>query len=114
MKDVPDNLRSHTGNIGAFLKLTWLLNEKHTLNISANPYAMNSMRHLTLYRFPGDYPEENNYYDNQSVNAGLTSVFSEKFLLESKALFIYNDNRRRNPEGTHAGTVFDLTNGLHL
>ena len=77
MKDVPDNLRSHTGNIGAFLKLTWLLNEKHTLNISANPYALNSMRHLTLYRFPGDYPEENNYYDNYSVNAGLTSVFSE-------------------------------------
>ena len=27
---------------------------------------------------------------------------------------MFNDNRRRNPEGTHAGTVFDMTDGLHL
>ena len=97
MKDVPKDLRSHSSNLGAFFKLTWLLSEKHTLNLSFNPYTSKSMRHLTLYRYPGDYPEENNYYDNFSANASLTSVFSQKFLLESKALFVYNDNRRRNP-----------------
>ena len=114
MKDVPESYRMKGSNLGAFLKLTWLLSEKHTLVLSTNPYHSYSMRHLTLYRYPGDYPEENNYYDNMSVNAGLTSIFSEKFLLESKGLFVFNDNRRRNPPGTHAGTVFDMTDGLHF
>ncbi len=114
MKDVPETYRMKGSNLGAFLKLTWLLSEKHTLTLSTNPYHNYSMRHLTLFRYPGDYPEENNYYDNMSVNANLTSIFSKKFLLESKGLFVFNDNRRRNPPGTHAGTVYDYTAGLHF
>ena len=114
MKNVPEDLRSHSGNLGGFLKLTWLLSEKHTLNLSTNPYSASRMRHLTLYRAPGDYPEENNYDDNLSLNANLTSIFSEKFLLESKGLLVFNKNRRRNPSGSGAGQVMDFSGGAPI
>jgi outer membrane receptor for ferrienterochelin and colicin len=104
-RNVPSSVKDGGWSGSAFMKLTYLLNSKNTLHLSANiPWSSRDQR-VTLYHIYPDFPLATRKMAGYSLNINETAIISPNVMLESTVAAGYTDNRDVNTSKAHPGWI---------
>lgn len=105
-QNIPRSLKDTTRNFSSFLKLTYLINNKHTLNVSANVPVGTYDSYVTLWHIAPDFPKMTEKTRGYSLSLNETANLSANLLVESILSFGQTKNQTTNDPTAHQGFIY--------
>jgi outer membrane receptor for ferrienterochelin and colicin len=105
-QNIPSTLKDTTREFSSFFKLTYLINNKHTLNISANVPFGKYDSYVTLWHVAPDFPRMTNKTRGFSLSLTETANLSPNLLVDSILSVGQTTNQTINEPGAHQGFIY--------